>query len=119
MRNHACTVEAVRLRSNQVRNLLTNRHSPDTNDSDYPLLREIAKHMIHVSETLAVALESVKALRKQQEDFLVKQSPWASLWNSTQYHLQFQHRMIRNLFLGSESSKARLQNEITLARYSV
>ena len=72
--------------------------------------------MIHVSETLAVALESVEGLRKQQEDFMRKQSLGTSLWNSTQVHLQFQNRMLRSLLQRSESNKARLQNEITLVR---
>lgn len=70
--------------------------------------------MIHVSETLAVASESIEGLRKQQEEFMVKQSRSMSLWNTTQDHLQFQTRIIRSLLLRSESNKARLQNEITL-----
>lgn len=98
MRNHVCTAEAT-------------RHQ----DSDYPLLHEMARHMIHVSETLAVALESVEGLGKQQEHFMIKQSLCTSLWNSTQDHLQFQNRMLRSLLQRSESNKARLQNEITLA----
>lgn len=75
--------------------------------------------MIHVSETLAVAVESVEGLRKQQEDFIVKQSRCTSLWNSTQDHLQFQTQMLRSLFQRSQSNKARLRNEITLVRSSV
>ena len=75
--------------------------------------------MIHVSETLVVALESIEGLRKQQEDFIVKQYPCTSLWNSTQNHLQFQNRMLRSLLQRSESNKARLQNEITLVRLPV
>ena len=70
--------------------------------------------MVHVSETLAVASESIEGLRKQQEDFNLKQSQSTSLWNSTQDRLQFQTRIIRSLLLRSESNKARLQNEITL-----
>ena len=70
--------------------------------------------MIHVSETLAVASESIEGLRKQQEYFMVKQSCSTSFWNSTQDHLQFQARIIRSLLLRSESNKARIQNEITL-----
>ena len=74
--------------------------------------------MVHVSETLAVALESIEGLRKQQEVFTAKQSRCTSVWNSTQDHLQFQTQIIRSLLLRSESNKARLQNEITLVRCS-
>ena len=70
--------------------------------------------MIHVSETLAVASESMEKLNKQQQNFTVKQSRGTSLWDSTQEHLQFQTRIIRSLLLRSESNRARLQNEITL-----
>ena len=70
--------------------------------------------MVHVSETLAVASESIEGLRKQQEIFTAKQSRSTSVWNSTQDHLQFQTQIIRSLLLRSESNKARLQNEITL-----
>ena len=74
--------------------------------------------MVHVSETLAVASESMEGLRKQQEVFTAKQSRSTSVWNSTQDHLQFQTQIIRSLLLRSESNKARLQNEITLVRCS-
>lgn len=100
-RNHVCAAEA-------------SRHG----EPDYTLLHEMARHMIHVSETLAVASESMEGLRKQHEDFVIKQSRSKTLWNSTQDHLQFQTRIFRSPLLRSESNKARLQNEITLVMCS-
>ncbi|KAF2181367.1 hypothetical protein K469DRAFT_713803 [Zopfia rhizophila CBS 207.26] len=46
LRNHICSVEATW-----------------PQDPNYPLLHEIARHAIHVSETLSVALESINALQ--------------------------------------------------------
>ncbi|KAF2189291.1 hypothetical protein K469DRAFT_747989 [Zopfia rhizophila CBS 207.26] len=98
LRNHICGVEATR-----------------PQDPNYPLLHEIARHAIHVSETLSVALESIKALQQQQQVFSTKHFQGHNRWDGTHNHFQFQLRFLHGLLLRSESNKARIQNEITLA----
>ncbi|OCK81526.1 purine and uridine phosphorylase [Lepidopterella palustris CBS 459.81] len=97
LRNHICEWEARR-----------------PQEPDYSLLHEIARHMIHVSETLAVALESVKDLQQQQQGFLAGIGQGNRSWNKTYSSFQFQLRILQSLLSRSESNKARLQNEIAL-----
>lgn len=70
--------------------------------------------MTHVSETLAVASQSVKGLQQQHQDFIAKHSQSKSSWNRIQNHFQFQHQILQSLLSRSKSNSARLQNEITL-----
>ncbi|KAF2179935.1 purine and uridine phosphorylase [Zopfia rhizophila CBS 207.26] len=103
LRNHICGVEATR-----------------PQDPNYPLLHEIARHAIHVSETLSVALESIKALQQQHQDYATQRFQDNNRWNKIRNQFQFQLRFLHGLLLRSESNKARIQNEITLvARYSI
>ena len=83
-------------------------------EPDYPLLHEIARHMIHVSETLAVASQSVKGLQQQHQDFITKHLQSKSSWNRIQNRFQFQQQILQSLLSRSKSNNARLQNEITL-----
>lgn len=98
MRNHICDVEATR--------------APDLN---YPLLHEIARHAIHVNETLSVALESIKTLQQQHQDYSAQHFQGHNRWNRIHNQFHFQLRFLHGLLLRSESNKARIQNEITLA----
>ncbi|OCK73236.1 purine and uridine phosphorylase, partial [Lepidopterella palustris CBS 459.81] len=97
IRNHICEWEATRLQ-----------------EPDYGLLHEIARHAIHVSETLVVASESVKDLQRQQRDFMAKQSLSNGTWSTAHDPFQFPLRILQSLLSRSESNQARLQNEITL-----
>ncbi|KAH7350407.1 hypothetical protein BKA66DRAFT_476291 [Pyrenochaeta sp. MPI-SDFR-AT-0127] len=98
LRNHICSMEAVR-----------------PQEPNYPYLHEIARHAIHVSETLSVALESINALQMQHQDYAVQYSQDSNRWNKIYNQFQFQRRVLHGLLLRSESNKARIQNEITLA----
>ncbi|RYP21592.1 hypothetical protein DL767_009232 [Monosporascus sp. MG133] len=97
IRDHICGWEAAR-----------------QEDPDYPLLHEIARHATHVSETLAVALGSVKGLQKQHLDFMASHDQNNSPWRRNHSPFQFPLRVLDALFLRSESNKARLQNETQL-----
>ncbi|ERF72516.1 hypothetical protein EPUS_09294 [Endocarpon pusillum Z07020] len=84
-------------------------------EPDYPLLHEIARHVIHVCETLAVASECVKDLKQQQQDFMAAHPQNDISWSWAQSPFQFPLRMLQSLLSRSESNKARVHNEITLA----
>ena len=91
-----------------------NRHL----QADYPLLHEMARHMVHVSETLVVAVQSLQGLKQQQEEFLVQHleaTKFTSTNSKSNFHLQLQ--LLQSLLARSESNKARLQNEINLVSY--
>ncbi|SPO02354.1 uncharacterized protein DNG_05027 [Cephalotrichum gorgonifer] len=99
MRNHICGWEAARQQE----------------DPDYPLLHEIARHAIHVSETLVVASESVRALEVQHRDFMALSSGKDSPWLKNYSPFSFSRRILTALHSRSESNKARLQNETQLS----
>ncbi|KAI4158339.1 MAG: hypothetical protein LQ342_007541 [Letrouitia transgressa] len=75
----------------------------------------MARHMIHVNETLIVASKSIKGIEQQHLDFITKQSYGECRWNRTQNRFRFQLDLLQSLLSRSESNRARLQNEITLA----
>lgn len=75
--------------------------------------------MIHVSETLTVALHSLQGLKEQQEEFAGQHLQQTKSSNNSKRNLHFQRQLLQSLLSRSESNKARLQNEITLVSYSV
>ncbi|KAF2181128.1 hypothetical protein K469DRAFT_590272 [Zopfia rhizophila CBS 207.26] len=105
VRNHICDWEAGR----SIYNLLY------ANSHHYPLLHEIARHVIHGSETLTVASECVKDLKQKQRDFMAA----CSQKDSYRKPLSIPAANTSGLLSRSEPNKARLHNEITLAFYTV
>lgn len=83
-------------------------------EPDYPLLHEMARHAIHVSETLTVALASVKDIEQQHQEFLVSHDQGGSSRRRGGSAIRFPLRILEALLSRSESNKARLQNEIQL-----
>ncbi|KAL8882576.1 MAG: hypothetical protein Q9198_000443 [Flavoplaca austrocitrina] len=75
----------------------------------------MARHMIHVSETLTVALHSLQGLKEQQQEFAGQHLRWKIFNNNAKRNFNFQLQLLQSLLSRSESNKARLQNEITLA----
>jgi len=88
-------------------------------ETDYFLLHEIARHAVHVSETLNVALRSLDAIRQHHERFrtntdLVRGSNGRRRWDKVRSRFEFQLRFLQGLLQRSEANNARIQNEITL-----
>ncbi|KAL8909969.1 MAG: hypothetical protein Q9171_004735 [Xanthocarpia ochracea] len=75
----------------------------------------MARHMVHVSETLTVALQSLQGLKEQQEEFTGQHLQQIKSNSNSKRHFHFQLQLLQSLLSRSESNKARLQNEITLA----
>lgn len=88
-------------------------------ETDYVLLHEIARHGVHVSETLSVAVGSLGAVRQHHHRFsterhLVDGKSKRRSWNAVEDHLDFQLRFLEGLVERSRANNARIQNEITL-----
>ena len=116
IRNHICDWEAVRfsIPTMSYPPLLTEWPQMRQKEPDYPLLHEIARHAIHVGETLTVALQSVKDLQQQHRDFMAVHIQSNNSWQQNHSPLQFPLRLLEGLFSRSESNKARLENETLL-----
>ncbi|OHF04436.1 hypothetical protein CORC01_00288 [Colletotrichum orchidophilum] len=103
-----------------------NTHVPDAAmpkpTPDYRHLHETARHAIHVSETLDLAVKAARKILLQHETY--KAGPddgsrsvvaWKRAWNHTHQRLQFYEEMLSSLQERSASNKARHFNEISLA----
>lgn len=88
--------------------------------TDYTILHDFARHVIHSTETLGVALDTVSRIIEQQEaltanvDHKVHQEFKAL--PQTQQYLHFQRQMLKSLKARSEANQLRLQNEINFVR---
>jgi hypothetical protein len=82
-------------------------------------MHETARHAIHSFETLNVLVETVEAMQQQVVDIATIHDGGSGCADASQQirmHLDSQLRMLRSLFLRSQSNKERLQNEIALVR---
>lgn len=84
------------------------------------MMHETARHAIHSFETLSVSAETMEAMQQQVIDLSATRkregSGHTEASHQVQTHIAFQIRMLRSLFLRSQSNKERLQNEIALVR---
>jgi hypothetical protein len=84
------------------------------------MMHETARHAIHSFETLGVSVETVEAMQQQAIDLSATHKRGGSnrveASRQIRTHLDAQIRMLRSLFLRSQSNKERLQNEIALVR---
>ncbi|KAK7191834.1 vegetative incompatibility protein HET-E-1 [Paraphaeosphaeria sporulosa] len=103
-----------------VRNHISQWEARRSQEADYILLHEIARHGIHISETLSVAIRSLDAMQHHHAKFrtyndLVRSKKGCENWDRVGTHFEFQLRFLQGLFQRSEANNARIQNEITLA----
>ncbi len=103
----------------QVRGIETETKPLGRPRPDYRRLHDIARHAIHVSETLDVATETMQGILAQHDQFLTEGAGTgiADRRTSDGVHRQlvFCKNMISNLRHRAESNSKRLQNEIQLA----
>jgi hypothetical protein len=81
-------------------------------------MHEIARHIIHSSETLAVAIETMTSMIAEHEIFL-KENPSlpnvsSSLVKEIQRTFRSQRSIFKGLHLRSKALEERLRNEINL-----
>lgn len=81
-------------------------------------MHETARHAIHSFETLSVSVETLEAMQQQAVDLSSKDKQRGGELTEASHqiriHIDSQIRMLRSLFLRSQSNKERLQNEIAL-----
>lgn len=89
-------------------------------DADYPCLHDFARHVIHSTETLGVALDTVNNMIQQHAVFKEKQpqNQYRSIRASSQtrQYMHFQRQLLASLRARSEATHSRLQNEINFVR---
>ncbi|KAI0427750.1 hypothetical protein F5Y09DRAFT_344327 [Xylaria sp. FL1042] len=110
-RHQEAAVWAIR---NQVREVEKKIPSKGRPDPDYRHLHDIARHAIHVSETLDVAIKTIRRMIERHKDL------WSSLSDQggeQEIHsqLQFFESYISSLSSRSASNEKRMLNEIQLA----
>jgi hypothetical protein len=90
-------------------------------ETDYTLLHEIARHGIHVSETLRVALASLDAIRLHHQKFQdTTELGRPVCWDRITGRFELQLQRLHGLYERSVANNARTQNEITLvSRYDM
>ncbi|CAI4212727.1 unnamed protein product [Parascedosporium putredinis] len=98
-------------------------------EPNYGVLHEVARHAVHVSETLEVASQSIRSIQQQHQDFLDSVSrerdedsdgdhgaanhrPVA--WRKHHSPFRFPLKLVEALTCRAESNKARIQNEMQL-----
>ena len=93
--------------------LRTVQHRPN-----FPLLHDFARHTIHSSESLDVAIDTMSGILGQYEWFSDTGRSYINvdsvISRRTQQHLSFQIQAMRSLRARSKANEARLRNEIDL-----
>jgi hypothetical protein len=84
-----------------------------TQETDYALLHEIARHSVHVNETLNVAARSLSLIRQHHgrsrvEIDLVSSKNKRRHWDAVGEHLEFQMRFLEGLAERSQANNARI-----------
>lgn len=89
-------------------------------DTDYPFLHDFARHVIHSTETLGVALDTVNNMIQQHA--VITEKPTRDMYSSIRVsspirqYMHFQRQILVSLRARSEATQSRLQNEINLVR---
>ncbi|KAG4422345.1 hypothetical protein IFR04_004497 [Cadophora malorum] len=104
-----------------VRNTETNRTSNARPNPDYLRLHDLARHAIHVQETLEVAVVTIENMIHQHEHFFLEWSKGDSVDapQQAQKRLHFYLHVMKSLKYRAQANKERLINEITLAYNTV
>ena len=99
-----------------VDNYSQNRPGTVQQEPNFPLLHDFARHAIHSSESLDVAIDTMGGILSQHELFSDAGRSYIDVdlivWRRTRQHLLFQIQMMRSLRARSKANEARLRNEI-------
>ncbi|KAK8022036.1 hypothetical protein PG993_012803, partial [Apiospora rasikravindrae] len=85
---------------------------------DFRRLHDLARHAIHVTETLDVSMQTLAAVLAQHKDIRLEagsNEEGAHVWKNVRQRLLAHKQIIDNLRCRSQSNQDRLQNEIQLA----
>ncbi|KAH8723846.1 nucleoside phosphorylase domain-containing protein [Phaeosphaeriaceae sp. PMI808] len=102
-----------------IRNHISQWEARRSVEANYLLLHELARHSVHVNETLSVAIRSLDTIRQHHGG--LRASIDLSLgkgncneWDMVGNRLISQLHVLQNLLQRSSANNARIQNEITL-----
>ncbi len=121
LRDGVRQIEKVDIGTSLRLNVVLAENAQDRNQSsllkaDYPFLHDFARHVIHSTETLGVALDVVNRIIEQQESFMENSNrgphQGTTSLPESQQHLYFHRQILRGLRARSEANQQRLQNEI-------
>ncbi|TVY52504.1 hypothetical protein LCER1_G006989, partial [Lachnellula cervina] len=105
-----------------VRGLEQNRSCPRNPQPDYITMHEIARHVIHSSETIAMALETMTDMTQEHKLFFKENEslPAASriAFQQTSMAFRSQVSVLKCLNLRSKVLEERLRNEINLVAFN-
>lgn len=111
--------EAVWGIRNLVRETETQRSPSSAPNPNYPRLHDIARHAIHVSETLELAAKTIESMIEHYDEFITERptqdEKTTNARRKIRNHMQFYHSLVGSLRSRSTSNKQRLLNEIQLA----
>lgn len=95
---------------------MQNRTSNARPNPDYLRLHDLARHAIHVQETLEVAVVTIENMIHQHEHFFLEWSKGDSVDapQQAQKRLHFYLHVMKSLKYRAQANKERLINEITL-----
>ncbi|KAI0600912.1 hypothetical protein F4775DRAFT_544045 [Biscogniauxia sp. FL1348] len=98
-----------------VRKIETERRPQGKPEPDYRRLHDIARHAIHVVETLEVAILTMDGIISQHESVKNDMPLDRDVWRAVHRRLAFFKQIVGSLRCRSESNAKRLENEIQLA----
>ncbi|KAI1635585.1 hypothetical protein F4809DRAFT_642332 [Biscogniauxia mediterranea] len=98
-----------------VRNIETEKRPEGKPEPDYRRLHDIARHAIHVVETLDVANITMDGIISQHESIKDDMPFDRDVWRAVHRRLSFFKQIVGSLRCRSESNAKRLENEIQLA----
>jgi hypothetical protein len=77
-------------------------------------MHEMARHAIHSSEMLAMAIETLTSIIQEYEIFVADSSTTAVKYRQTEKDLRYISTLFKSLHLRSKALEERLKNEINL-----
>jgi len=77
-------------------------------------MHEIARHTIHSSEIVAMAIETLNSIIQEHEIFVVDNSIEVGTYRQTEKDLRHLSTLFKSLHLRSKALEERLRNEINL-----
>lgn len=109
---HDESVWAIRT---HVRNIEKGEKPQGQQHPDFRRLHDLARHAIHVTETLDVSMQTLAAVLSQHKEMRPEATGKVRLWRNVRQRLLAHKQVIDNLRCRSQSNQDRLQNEIQLA----
>lgn len=111
--------QSVWMIRDQVRMTEKNRTLVNRPNPDYGHLHEIARHAIHVSESLEVTVKTVETILQRHAEFVAQFTDTDKTLKGDPKHLRNRLLFLESMLVGlkhrSVSNQARLQNEIQLS----